>query len=92
MAEKYGIDAITSTFHALVDFAVAARQAGADGWSITDTGVLLRDRALMDEAAKALESASQLGDEIGDLSLSEGLRLVMDVMPALGKLTGKGVA
>ncbi|MGQ0774553.1 MAG: hypothetical protein ACT4NY_09070 [Pseudonocardiales bacterium] len=86
MVERYGIEQTSEMFSALVNLALAAKQAGADGWKITADGALLiTDSMLTNTVATALRGAEQIGYELADLSLSEGLQLVMAVIPALGR-------
>lgn len=78
MAVKETKDALRG----LIAFGVAAREAGKDGWQISDAGLLIKDDRLQAAAAEALEGAQLIPYELSHLSFADTIELVQTLAEA----------
>jgi hypothetical protein len=61
----------------------AAKRAGADGWQITDAGLLIKDQQLMNLLVDALEGAPNIPKELTTIRIGEALELFEGVKEGL---------
>ena len=72
MADQQGIQQTKQAITGAVEVVEAAIRAGADGFQVTDAQVVITDHDMRQAVQKAVEGASQIPDELADLSFAEG--------------------
>jgi hypothetical protein len=72
MADERGITETKQAVTGAVQLIEATIRAGADGFEISDARVVITDHDMRQAVQKAIEGASEIPNEVADLSFSEG--------------------
>jgi hypothetical protein len=82
-----GVQETKEVLTAMVEAVAVARRLGSDGWSLDDIGLVIRDQALIDKLATALDGAGNIPAELSSLTFSETMEIVMALVDAAKALS-----
>ena len=76
MADERGITETKQAVTGAIEVVKAGIRAGSDGFEVSDAGILITDHDMRQAVQKAVEGASEIPNELADLSFGEAAEVV----------------